>query len=98
MITTATVAIVPPPAFHLLKASRETQVRVRMAADFTAMVGTATSRNVRIVNDMEMRYAQRRIYAPAKSEKIRMSFEKQFGAMRLGKTALIPMWEGKSVL
>ena len=70
---------------------------LRMAADFNPMVGTVTSHNVRIVNDMEMRYSHRRIYACKKSERIRTSFEKQFGAMRLGETALVPMWEGKAM-
>ena len=70
---------------------------LRMAADIDMSIGHLTSRNVRLVNDMEMRYAHRRIYAATNSERIRTDFEKQFGAMRLGENALVPTWDGKPV-
>ena len=71
---------------------------LRMAADIQDGPGYLPPRGVRIVNQMEMRFAHRRIYAVSHSERIREHFDHWFGDVRIGENALVPMWEGKHIL
>jgi hypothetical protein len=69
-----------------------------MAADSDEGHGYLRPMGVRMMNQMLMQYAQRRIYASVRLERVQRDFERLFGSIRLGENALGPMLDGKQVL
>jgi len=71
---------------------------LRMASDLEEGHGYIPPRGARLANGYFMRYAEKRIFASVRSDRILSEFERLHGEVRLGFNALVPIWEGKPIL
>ena len=70
---------------------------IRMAADIDEGHGYLPPRGARIINRYLMRYADKRLFASVRSDRIQTDFERLHGEVRIGVNALVPMWQGEPV-